>query len=328
MFKRKRFYLIIFSSILVLLLVALSLAGCQTGTKAAVSGPEIKTTDITVGIIVEAMGNEWFQEMITAAKDEAAKQGVTLLIESSEWDPAKETQIFEDWISKGVDSIAVSMAQEAATRGNIWKATMAGIPVISNILEIRNAPMSTVIKFDNYGASYALGQYAGDYFNANMAGEKAKMAVLDLPIYQSTVDRANGFVEGFKTKVPDMEVVATQNAEGVMEKGMAMMETILQSNPDVNVVRGINDPSALGAASAVEAANSKAIVFGFDGANDAIAAVAKGGAFKGTVLVSAKEMGTLTVQALVKLVKGEDVTFWQYIGFELVTPENVAKFQK
>ena len=328
MFKGKRFYLIIFSSILVLLLVALSMAGCKTSAKAAVSGPEIKTADITVGIIVEAMGNEWFQEMIAAAKDEAAKQGVTLLIESSEWDPAKETQIFEDWISKGVDAIAVSLAQEAATRGNIWKATLAGIPVITNILEIRNAPQSTVIKFDNYGASYALGQYAADYFTANMAGEKATLAVLDLPIYQSCVDRAEGFVAGFQSKIADAKVVATQNAEGTMDKGMAMTETILQSNPEVNVIRGINDPCALGAASAVEAANAKAIVFGFDGANDAIVAVAKGGAFKCTVMVSAKDMGTLTLQGLVKLVKGEDVTFWQYVPFDLVTSENVAKFQK
>jgi ribose transport system substrate-binding protein len=282
--------------------------------------PKPKTANITVGMVVEAMGNEWFQEVIAAAKQEASKQGVKLLIESSEWDPAKETQIFEDWITRKVDAIAVCLAQEAATRGNIWRATLAGIPVITNVLEIRNAPQSTVIKFDNYGGTFALGKWAADYFKKKFPGKKAKLAVLDLPIYQSTIDRANGFIDGFKSKIPDAEIVATQNAEGQMDKGMAMMETIIQSNPEVNVVFGINDPCALGAASAVEAAKVKAIVFGFDGAADAIAAVKKeSGVFSGTVLVSGSAMGKQTVESLVKLVKGEDVTFWQYIPFSLIT---------
>jgi ribose transport system substrate-binding protein len=282
--------------------------------------PRTKTSNITVGIIVEAMGNQWFQEEIAAAKARAAKLGVTLLIESNEWDPAKETQIFEDWITKKVDAIAVALAQEAATRGNIWKATLAGIPVITNVLEIRNAPQSTVIKFDNYGGSFALGKWAAGYFNKKFPGKQAKIAELTLPIYQSCVDRANGFVDGFKSMIPSATVVASQNAEGTMDKAMALMETIIQSHPDVNVVFGINDPSGLGAASAVEAAKSKAIVFGFDGSTDAASAVKDSKrAFSGTVLVSAKAMGEQTVDSLVGLVKGEDVTFWQYIPFSLIT---------
>jgi len=282
--------------------------------------PKTKSTNITVGIIVEAMGNQWFQEEIAAAKARAAKLGVTLLIESNEWDPGKETQIFEDWITKKVDAIAVALAQEAATRGNIWKATLAGIPVITNVLEIRNAPQSTVIKFDNYGGSFALGKWAAGYFKKKFPGKQAKMAVLTLPIYQSCVDRANGFVDGFKSVIPAATVVASQNAEGTMDKGMALMETIIQRNPDVNVVFGINDPSALGAASAVEAAKKNAIVFGFDGSTDAASAVKDSKrAFSGTVLVSAKAMGEQTVDSLVGLVKGQDVTFWQYIPFDLIT---------
>lgn len=308
-----------FVQITLILVVFLAILGVSQ-LSAQQQLPKTKTSNITVGIIVEAMANEWFQEEIAAAKQEAARQGVKLLIESNEWDPVKETQIFEDWITKKVDAIAVALAQEAATRGNIWKATLAGIPVITNILEIRNAPQSTVIKFDNYGGTFALGKYAADTFKKKNPGKKAKLAVLDLPIYQSCVDRAEGFIAGFKSVIPDATVVARQNAEGVMDKAMALMETIIQSHPDVNIVFGINDPSGLGAASAVEAAKMKATVYGFDGSAAAIAAVKDPKrVFAGTVLVSAKAMGVQTVDSLVKLVKGEDVTFWQYLPFELVT---------
>ena len=302
---------------LIVLLVSLVIGALPLSAQ---EPPQPKTTNITVGMVVEAMGNEWFQEVIAAARKEAAKLGVTLLVESSEWDPAKETQIFEDWITKKVDAIAVCLAQEAATRGNIWKATLAGIPVVTNVLEIRNAPQATVIKFDNYGGTYALGKWGADYFKKKFPGKKAKLAILDLPLYQSTVDRANGFVDGFKSVIPDAAVIAKQNAEGTMDKGMAMTETIIQSHPDVNVLFGINDPCALGGASALEAAKVNAIVFGFDGAADGIAAVKdKKRIYTGTVLVSGKAMGELTVDALVKLVKGEDVTFWQLIPFSLIT---------
>jgi len=284
--------------------------------------------DITIGIIVEAYGNEWFQELIAEAKKVAAEEDVTLLIDSSEWDAAKETQIFDDFIQREVDGIAVALAQEAATRENLWKATQEGIPCITLILEIRGGPQCTVIKHDNYGGSYNEGAWAAGYF-MEMGGTDANLAILELPIYQSTIDRANGFIDGFKSVMPEAEVVAQQNAEGVMEKGMSAMETMIQSNPDINVVFGINDPCALGAASAIESAGMMdAIVCGFDGSGDSKKAIAEGGVFKASVLVDSVDYGRRIVHSLVALAEGraDDVTFWQLVDDIVLTPENIDDY--
>jgi ABC-type sugar transport system substrate-binding protein len=152
---------------------------------------------------------------------------------------------------------------------------------------------------------------------------------MSFPLYQSTIDRANGFIDGFKSVYPDAEIVAEQNAEVSMEKGMSIMENIIQANPDVNVVFGINDPCALGAASAVEAAGlNDVIVSGFDGAQDAKTAIKKGGVFKSSVLVFPDEMGTKIAEALINLAKDdwEKVTFFHNISYVILNPENVHQY--
>jgi len=284
--------------------------------------------EVVIGLIVEAFGNEWFQELITRAKEVANQKGVTLLIDSSEWDAAKETQIFDDYIQRKVDGIAVALAQEAATRANLYKAAKAGIPVITLILEIRSAPQCTVIKHDNYGGSYNEGVWAAQYFKKNRKGEP-KLAVLDFPIYQSCIDRAAGFIDGFRTVYPNARVVSQQNAEGVMDKGMTITENVIQANPDVNVVFGINDPCALGAASALEAAGMKnAIVCGFDGSGDSKKAIKEGGVFKASVLVDPVDYGERIVNSLVNMATGkyEEVTFWQYVEDIVLSPENINQY--
>jgi ribose transport system substrate-binding protein len=284
--------------------------------------------EIVVGLIVEAFGNEWFQELITRAKEVAEQKGITLLVDSSEWDAAKETQIFDDYIQRGVDGIAVALAQEAATRENLEKAARAGIPVITLILEIRGGPQSTVIKHDNYGGCYNQGIWAAEYFKQNRKGTP-KLAVLEFPIYQSCIDRANGFIDGFRSVYPNAEVVSQQNAEGVMDKGMTIMENIIQANPDVNVVFGINDPCALGAASAVESAGmDDVIVCGFDGSGDSKKAIKEGGVFVSSVLVDPVDYGERIVNSLYELANGnyEAVTFWQFVDDIVLTPKNIDQY--
>jgi ribose transport system substrate-binding protein len=290
---------------------------------------EIKgSKDITIGMVVQWYANEWFQEVIEGARVVAKREGVTFLVTSHENDSAREIAIMDDFIQRDVDAIAWITSTEAATRGVLWQAAKAGIPTITYVLEMRGAPQVAVIKFDNYGGSFANGIWAANYFKENRTG-KPKLAIMSFPLYQSTIDRANGFIDGFKSVYPDAEIVAEQNAEGSMEKGMSIMENIIQANPDVNVVFGINDPCALGAASAVEAAGlNDVIVSGFDGAQDAKTAIKKGGVFKSSVLVFPDEMGTKIAEALINLAKDdwEKVTFFHNISYVILNPENVHQY--
>lgn len=53
---------------------------------------------------------------------------------------------------------------------------------------------------------------------------------------------------------PNVEIVADQDAFGVVEDAQSIMESFLQTYPDVKGVFAINSPTAQGAAAAIKAA--------------------------------------------------------------------------
>ena len=97
-----------------------------------------------------------------------------------------------------------------------------------------------------------------------LGAKPAKIVTLDLfPGRPVGAQRHNGFLKGFGLAAPDAksnelgkasEVVCMADSYGDQAKGQTAMENCLQKNPDINLVYTINEPAALGAAKALEAA--------------------------------------------------------------------------
>jgi ribose transport system substrate-binding protein len=104
--------------------------------------------------------------------------------------------------------------------------------------------------------------------------DSARIAILDHPTNKPSIDRLNGFLDVLEGH-PDFEVVATASAFGSLEGAVPKMENILQSHNDISVVFCTNDPTAVGAISALEAANRKTnvLVYGIDGSPAGMAMV-------------------------------------------------------
>ena len=71
----------------------------------------------------------------------------------------------------------------------------------------------------------------------------------------SVVDRTNGFLDAIKGH--NFTIVAQQDAKGNLQVSMGIAEDLLQANPDVVAIFGGNDPTALGALAAANAAGIK-----------------------------------------------------------------------
>lgn len=69
-------------------------------------------------------------------------------------------------------------------------------------------------------------------------------------------------------------MVASQPADFDRQKGLNVMENIIQATPNFDAVFAHNDEMALGAVKALK--GKKAIIVGFDGNADAIKSVQKG----------------------------------------------------
>jgi len=96
-----------------------------------------------------------------------------------------------------------------------------------------------------------------------------------------------------------VKIVADIDGGGERAKASSAMEDILQSHKDLKGVFGINDDSALGAATAVSGAGltGKVAVIGYDATPEARAAI-KAGTMYGDAIQHPDQIGSKTIDAI------------------------------
>jgi len=89
---------------------------------------------------------------------------------------------------------------------------------------------------------------------------------------------------------------------------MNVMETMLQSHPEINGVFAINDSTALGALSALrQAKRDDIIMVGYDADPEAQEEILKGSPLKADAVQYPREIGKTTVEMIAKHLSGEKV---------------------
>jgi rhamnose transport system substrate-binding protein len=115
--------------------IALSLAsGCKpsvpagsTNTSAGISGKQI-----TIAFMPKSKGNAYFVACRTGAEQAAKELNVKLLYDGpTETDPAKQNEIVETWITRGVDVIAAACENREGISTALRKAQSKGIKIIT-----------------------------------------------------------------------------------------------------------------------------------------------------------------------------------------------------
>ena len=126
-----------------------------------------------------------------------------------------------------------------------------------------------------------------------------------------------------------MKIVEEQTANWSRTQGSDLTTNWLSAGLQFDAVVANNDEMAIGAIQAMKAAGmdmKEVLVGGVDATQDALAAMAAGD-LDVTVFQNAAGQGKGSVDAALKLVRGEKVETKVYIPFELVTPTNLAGFQ-
>jgi inositol transport system substrate-binding protein len=229
----------------------------------------------------------------------------------------------ENFISQKVDAIIVIPVDTDAAGPMTAKAQAAKIPLV-----YVNRRPSDLPKGVPYVGSDSL--YAGTVEMeslAKLAGGKGNVVILQGdPANEAAVLRTKG-CNDVVAKNPGMKVTKTQAGNWYRDKGLSIMENWIQSGEQINVVCANNDEMALGAIQALKNAKllDKVFVGGVDATKDALAAM-KAGDLEVTVFQDAKGQGGGGVDAAYKLVKGQTVPDLVDVPYQLVTPDNMAKF--
>ena len=308
-----------FAAVLLCLSVAL---GCGKEEVENMGGPVAGKGDTKViGVSMLTLTNPFFKVIADNIEAEGAKHGYTTILTSGERDVAKQKDQIKDFIVLKVSAIVLSPCDSRSIGSAIKEANEAGIPVFTVDIACLDPSAKVVchIATDNYGG----GRQAGEVMIEALGEAGGKVAILHFEQAESCQLRVKGFNEVIDAynkgrKNGQITVVATLPGGGVRDEGYKAAEDALQANPDLAGIFAINDPSALGAYSALEKANKadQVKIIAFDGQDFGKQAI-KDGKIYADPIQFPDRMGKLAVEFIVKYSNGEEVPAEKLLPTEL-----------
>jgi ribose transport system substrate-binding protein len=257
-----------------------SAANQSEGTQASgKSGP------VTIAFSAPAADHGWMAAITKNAEAEAKRLGdVELVTTEGATDSAGQADQIESLIARKPDALVILPNEGDALTPVAQKATQAGIPVINVDREFSTpGAFRTWIGGDNYG----IGWQAGNYFADQLKCKGNVVEIQGLAGISVTELRTEGFNDAIKRRCKDgIKVVARQPADFLPDKGLSVMENILQANKQIDAVYTHDDDMAEGVVSAIENANRQDEMFltGAGGSKAAMERIQEGGLYRATFL--------------------------------------------
>lgn len=280
---------------------------------------------VAVTLITKNASNPFFVAMENGAVAAGESEGVdiTTAAGAEDGDEAGQITAIENAIARGDDGILIT-PNGPGVNSALEQAREEGLYVIA--LDTPTDPADVVdITFatDNFKAGELIGRWAA----AQLDGETATIALLDLfndQVVSVDYSRDQGFLTGMGIDTADKlvngdeaatgsysggdyEIVCNEPTQGAEDGGRTAMENCLSQNPDINVVYTINEPAAVGAYAALEAAGSTegVTVVSVDGGCDGVDSV-KNGVIGATSQQYPLRMAQLGVEAIAAIAAGEE----------------------
>ncbi|MGF6990098.1 ribose transport system substrate-binding protein [Lachnospiraceae bacterium PM6-15] len=311
--------------LLVVCMMSALLIGCKNGDEPAAEGEDKKVEEkdsYKFGYTCMDGTNPFFVILEKTIKEEVEKNGDTLVSVDPANDVSLQIQQIEDLISQGIDAMFLNPAEAEGILPALDALNAAGIPIINFDTEVAEIDLvDSYVGSDNYNAGKVCGEDL-----VEKVPEGGDIIVLDSPTMNSVVDRTNGFLDAIEGK--GFNIVAQQDAKGNLEVSMGIAEDLLQAHGDVVAIFGGNDPTALGALAAANAAGLKDCkIYGVDGSPDIKAELASGDSLiEGSGAQSPINIAKTSVEVMYKFLKGEKVDDRYPVETFLITADNVEEY--
>ena len=284
----------------------------------------------TVGVSMALFDDNFLTVLRNGMQDYSKElKGVTLQVEDAQNDVAKQQSQIQNFIASKVDAIIVNPVDTDATAAMSKLAADAGIPLVY----VNRQPVNIDTLPDNQAFVASNEQESGTLETkevCRLLGGKGKAVVIMGELSnQAARMRTQDVHDVVKTdECKGIEIVEEQTANWDRTQGSDLVSNWLSSGLEFNAVISNNDEMAIGAIQALKAAGKDMkdyVIGGVDATQDALAAM-QAGDLDVTVFQDAAGQGKGSLDAALKLAKGEKIDKKVYIPFQLVTPENVKDF--
>ena len=291
------------------------LAALASGCDSTPASPE-RTTDLIVGLITKTDANPFFVTMKEGALRRAEQLGIELRTFAGEYDGDSQTQIqaVESLLAAGAEGILITPSDPVALGGTIRKAREAGVAIIALDTPFPSADSAdATFATDNFRAGELIGMWARAMMD--VSSTEAKIVTLDGAAEQITVEvsRNQGFLKGFGIDIKNPEEMYDEDDPRIIGSGATMgtesggrkaMESLIQKDPEINLVYAINEPAAAGAYLALRALGLEddVLIVSIDGSCSGVRSVDRG-EIGATSMQYPLKMASLGVEAVVEYSK-------------------------
>jgi ribose transport system substrate-binding protein len=316
-----------------ILVIAVAVIFMLVGTAAVFAGGDAEggakgDMPKKIGYVTNYAMHEWYQNVMKGMRDRAAQLGIEIEIIDANLDMAKEVSAAEDLMAKGVDVLIITPVDQKGAEPILRKAKAEGIPVVIEASAVEG--MQTLVAICDYDAGYKGGVETGKMFKKKFNGTQARVMNMDLPALRPCILRCDGFMDGFKSVYANVVEIHRLDGSGVKDLALQVATDALTADPNINVIYGCNDDSALGALQAYRAAGldeDKLIVCGTGGEGNAfIHALEERGAYMVESCMFPENVGFECVDMAVKLFRGEDVPNHYVTATQAVTVDTYTKY--
>jgi len=310
-------------AVFVCVVCLLGVVGC-TRKSGDTDGEDAK---LSIAVIPKCTSAEFWEIVEEGAKEAAKKHDVDMRWEGTltEMEVAEQNKIIENMVSLDVDGIALAALNEKAMRKQVESATAAGIPVVLYDSIVEGDAHVSFVATDNVLG----GELAGKHMIELVENKPdAKFVIFRFVQGAASTEKR---VRGFHKTVTDagMQVVAQPHPEdgsvaGCKKTAANTLEGFIRDGKlEIDGVFGCNDRSSMGAVAALDDIRKSGVevdvkIIGFDFPPKLVAAVQEG-KVDALVAQDPHRMGFLTVETLIKHLKGEEVPSFIDTGVKLVT---------
>lgn len=285
------------------------------------SGPaDVETGDSKgklFAVSFQTMNNPFFVELNKGIKKVVEERGDRLVTLDAQFNSLKQKNDVSDAILQGAAAIFINPVNWEGVTGSLNQAKRKSIPVIIVDAPVRDASLVLCqVASDNVEAGRLAAQALAE------VNPKAKIVILHLHANKACIDRVEGFKE-VVAEYPEMEILDIQEGKGSAEGGRPVMRDLLGRFPQLDAVFPINDPSALGAISALESAGKldEVTVVTVDGSQEGIAAI-KAGKLHSTSAQSPETIGRIAAEKAYDHIEGKPVEKDIKVPVKLITKAN------
>ena len=205
-----------------------------------------------IAMMPKAKGDPYFVSCRVGAEEAAAELGVDLIWDGpTGLDAARQNELVESWITRGVDVIAVAVENRASISTALRKAQGRGIRVLTWDADAEPDARGF---FVNQATAEGIGHGLTDEA-ARLLGGKGEFAIVTGALSAANQNEWIGFIKArLAERYPNLTLATIRPSDDDRDKAFAETQTILRAFPNVKLVMAISAPAVPGAGEAVRQA--------------------------------------------------------------------------